>query len=81
MNKINIKIEQTFDLDDFAALIEESIYQNDIPMLIALIDSKAASWDVTKKLIKHFKQHEILYIEESKEIEETPEVLTPELLI
>lgn len=78
---VNITISESFTLEELADLISSNTYQDEIPKLIALIDSKASSWDVTKKLIKHFKQLEILYAEETRNELEIPEELKPELLI
>ena len=81
MEKIEIQLTQEFDLDEFATLIEEVTYPDNIPMLIALIDKKAASWDITLKLIKHFKALEKTYIEEFRKEDHHITKLKPKLII
>ena len=66
-------------LEGLAERISHIVEHDDIPFFIAILDKMYESWEVTEKLIKHFKGLEIVYNEGFENDEK--EDLSPKSLI
>lgn len=60
---ITIQTSESLSLDELAFKIMDAVPITDAPKFIALLEKKYESWWLSEKLIKHFKQLEIEYME------------------
>lgn len=68
--KVSLPVRVNLTLDQLSHLITSSVDIDDMPKFIAMLDSDCENWDITEKLIKHYKHLEEVYIKEEIDTDE-----------
>lgn len=62
--KVRFGVTTEMTIESLSHLVISIVRDDDMPKFIALLDSDCQNWDVTEKLIQHFKYMEDVYNEE-----------------
>lgn len=76
---VQLQTTEELTLEELADRIGAMVDHDDAATFIAILEKTYESWEITEKLIKHFKHMEIVYNNEFPEDER--EDLSPEALI
>lgn len=68
--KVRFGVTTEMTIESLSHLVISVVRDDDMPKFIALLDADCENWDVTEKLIKHYKHLEQIYIKEEIDVDE-----------